>query len=56
MYREQAAIFSKNEQETLKLLTVGDKANDPSIPPVELAAASVVATALLNYDETIIRR
>jgi hypothetical protein len=35
---------------------VGEKSNDPAIPPVQLAAASVVANALLNFDETIIRR
>lgn len=56
LYREQEAIFARNEQETLKLLTVGDKANDPAIPPVQLAAASVVASALLNFDETLIKR
>jgi hypothetical protein len=37
----------------LKLLNVGDKANDPAIPPLNLAAGSVVASALLNFDGTI---
>jgi mono/diheme cytochrome c family protein len=56
IYAEQHEIFAKNEQESVKLLTVGDKANDPSIPPIDLAAGSVVASALLNYDETSIKR
>jgi hypothetical protein len=56
MYAEQRELFGKSEQETIKLLTVGDKANDPAIPPIDLAAASVVASALLNFDETLIRR
>jgi hypothetical protein len=56
MYDEQHAIFAENQQETLKLLNVGDKANDPAIPPTNLAAASVVANALLNFDGTIMIR
>ncbi|HTG45538.1 MAG TPA: DUF1553 domain-containing protein, partial [Verrucomicrobiae bacterium] len=56
MYAEQLALFTQNEQETIKLLTVGDKANDSALAPVKLAAASVVASALLNFDETIIKR
>jgi hypothetical protein len=56
MYREQHELFARDQQETLKLLTVGEKANDPSIHPVDLAAASVVANALLNFDDVIIRR
>jgi hypothetical protein len=56
MYGEQRELFAKNEQDSLKLLTVGDKANDPAIPSVDLAAGSVVASALLNFDETITKR
>jgi hypothetical protein len=56
MYDEQHELFARNEQETAKFLTVGDKANDPEIPPVELASAAVVANALLNFDETVMKR
>jgi hypothetical protein len=56
IYSEQHDLFAKNEQESIRLLTVGEKANDPSIPPIDLAAGSVVASALLNFDETIIKR
>ena len=56
MYNEQRELFARNEQETAKFLTVGDKANDPEIPPLELASAAVVANALLNFDETVIKR
>jgi len=56
LYTEQKSIFASNQQETLKLLLVGDKANDPGLNPVELAANSVVASALFNFDETIIKR
>src|SRR5437773_871886 len=34
IYSEQYDQFAKNEQESIKLLTVGEKANDPSIPPI----------------------
>jgi hypothetical protein len=56
MFDEQHEILSRDEQETTKFLTVGDKANDPGIPPVELAATAVVANALLNFDETVMKR
>lgn len=56
MFEEQRALFAQNHAETLKLLAVGEKANDPSLEPLDLAAASVVASALLNFDETIIKR
>ncbi len=56
IYSEQRDLFAKNEQESIQLLTVGEKANDPAIAPIDLAAGSVVASALLNYDETIIKR
>jgi hypothetical protein len=56
LYEEQKSLFQRNQRETLKLLLVGDKANDPALDPIELAANSVVASALLNFDETIIKR
>jgi hypothetical protein len=56
MYEEQRKIFEANPQEAAKFMTVGDKANDPNIPPVELAATAVVANALFNFDEVVIKR
>ena len=56
MYAEQREILARNEQETAKFLIVGDKANDPAIPPVELASLAIVANALLNFDETVMKR
>ena len=56
LFKEQRELFARDEQETVKLLTVGEKANDPSIAPVDLAAGSVVASALLNFDEVIVKR
>ena len=56
MFEEQHEILARDEQETAKFLVVGDKASDPAIPPVELAATAVVANALLNFDETVMKR
>ena len=36
-----------------KLLADGDSKNDPKIDPVELAAYTITASALLNLDETL---
>jgi hypothetical protein len=56
MFEEQRTLLSLDQQETTKFLTVGDKSNDPEIPPVELAATALVANALLNFDETVMKR
>src|SRR5436190_9556236 len=56
MYDEQKGLFASNQQEILKFLLVGDKANDPALNPIELAANTVVASALSNFDETISKR
>ena len=42
--------------EAAKLLQVGEAEVDVSLPPVQLAAATVVASTLLNHDEAIMRR
>jgi len=51
------AIFLKHYREhpddAKKLLAVGEKKRDPSLDPVELAAMTMVASTLLNLDETI---
>ena len=56
LFQEQKAIFGSDFEETMSLLLVGDKVNDSTISPVDLAAGTIVASALLNFDETIIKR
>ena len=56
MFEEQHDLLSRDEQETTKFLTVGDKSNDPATPPVELASFAIVANALFNFDETVMKR
>ncbi|WP_240907201.1 DUF1553 domain-containing protein [Paludisphaera rhizosphaerae] len=53
MYREQYDEFAAGRAQADKLLAVGDAPRDASIPAAEAAAMTVVAQALLNYDETV---
>jgi hypothetical protein len=56
LFREQREIFAADEQAAAKLLAVGEAANSPAFPPADLAAGTVVAEALLNHDEAIMKR
>ena len=47
------ADFSKKPTEAAKLLHVGESAYNKGLTPVELAAWTTVASAILNLDETI---
>ena len=53
---EQLEIFSAAPEAAAKLLNVGEAKASPELPPVSLAAATMVASALLNHDEAIMRR
>ena len=56
LLREQRELFAANRGEATKLLTVGEAKNDPQLEVVELAAATVLAEAILNLDEAVMRR
>ncbi len=45
--------FQANPKEAAKLLSVGETPRDESLPPVEHAAMTMVASLILNLDETI---
>ena len=53
---EQREVFAADPLAAAKLLAVGEAANDPSHAPADLAAGTVLATALLNHDESVMRR
>ena len=53
---EQEAVFNDNPAAAEKLLTIGEAIADTSLPTARLAAATVVASALLNHDEAVMRR
>ena len=53
---EQESLFAQDPAAAEKLLTIGDTKADTPIPAARLAAATVVASALLNHDEAVMRR
>jgi hypothetical protein len=53
---EQEQIFAQDAEAAAKLLAIGETAADPTLPAARLAAATMVASALLNHDETVMRR
>jgi hypothetical protein len=56
LFSEQRELFSNDKQATEKLLAVGESKSDPALDPAELAAATVLAGAILNHDEAVMRR
>jgi len=56
LFQEQRELFAHDQQAAAKLLAVGEEPNDPSLPPVDLAAGTILAEALLNHDEAVMRR
>jgi len=56
LFKEQHAIFAAQPADAARLLTVGESPSPGTLPPVELAAMTMVATALMNFDEFIVLR
>ena len=50
---QQVARFRADEPTALKLLSVGESPRNEQLPPAELAAWSIVASVILNLDETV---
>ena len=47
--------FRENPKEAVKLLSVGEKPRNPSLPDAQLAAFTLVASTILNLDEAIMQ-
>jgi hypothetical protein len=56
LYAEQHEAFAADPVSARKLLAVGETRNDESLNAIDLAAGTVLAEALLNHDEAIMRR
>ena len=54
LHRRFRRVFSVEDAKLL--LAVGEVPNDPRLSPVDLAAGTVLAQALLNHDEAVMRR
>lgn len=56
LYESQLEQFKKDPQRAKQYLEVGDHKPDEKIDPATLAAVSVVANTLLNFDESVMKR
>jgi hypothetical protein len=56
LLKKQLASFTRDRQAALQLVSVGESARDKRVDVVELAAWTVVASTILNLDETITRQ
>ena len=55
LFHDQYDEFRAGRSDPSKLLAVGDAPVDPALDPAEYAAMTVLAQALLNYDESVTR-
>ena len=56
LYNTEYQGFLKNRSRAESLLQTGEFPHDPSLNPVDVAAYTVVATTILNYDEALVKR
>jgi hypothetical protein len=56
LFDEQHELFAQDADATAKLLAFGESKNDASLDRVDLAVATVMANAILNHDEAVMRR
>jgi hypothetical protein len=56
LFKEQRELFAADQQSASKLLAEGETSNSPALSSIDLAAGTVLAEALLNHDEAIMRR
>jgi uncharacterized protein DUF1553/uncharacterized protein DUF1549/concanavalin A-like lectin/glucanase superfamily protein/cytochrome c len=56
LYQEQLTHFKATPKEAEELLKTGNAKPNPTIPPPEAAAATVLAQALLNHDACVVKR
>jgi hypothetical protein len=56
LYDEQLASFRADGEGTASLLKVGEANSDPALNQAELAAATALASAILNFDEALLKR
>jgi hypothetical protein len=56
LYNEQLEHFRKHPTDADELLKIGQTLHDASIPAIEAAVATLLAQALLNHDECVMKR
>ncbi len=56
LYESELEEFRSAPDSALSLLSVGDSGVNPNLPPEQLAAMTLVASTLVNYDEAVYKR
>jgi hypothetical protein len=56
LFDEQRALFTAHADDAGRLLAVGEMRSDESIGRVDLAALTMVASAVMNFDEFVVTR
>ena len=56
LYAEQKEIFLVNGRGAEALAKVGESASDPALDRADLAASTALASALLNFDDFVMKR
>ena len=56
LYHEQLEHFTAHPEQADELLKIGQRPHDAEIPAPHAAAATVLAQALLNHDEAVVKR
>jgi hypothetical protein len=53
---EQRAVFRDKPESATKYVSIGEYPRSGNLPPEELAAATVLVSALMNHDEFVTKR
>jgi hypothetical protein len=56
LYAEQLEYFKSHPGAAEKLLATGEHSRDENLPAEEVAATALIASALMNYDEFVMKR
>ncbi|MBX3745743.1 MAG: DUF1553 domain-containing protein [Verrucomicrobiae bacterium] len=56
LYTEQRAHFRAHPDDAEAFVAIGERPRDPSLPAPELAATTVLTSAVMNHDEFVMKR
>ncbi|MBL9134991.1 MAG: DUF1553 domain-containing protein [Verrucomicrobiales bacterium] len=56
LYREQSDYFRANPEAAMQYLGIGERPRNETLPPFDLAATAVLASAVMNHDEFVMKR
>ena len=56
LFSEQRDLYAQDAEAAAKLLKVGDSVADAALPPAELAATTVLVSAVMNFEEFVMKR